>query len=53
MGLTQQDVAQLAGVKNWKVSDAETGRRQGPRTIKKIADALEIDMKSLLKGYES
>lgn len=49
-GLTQEELAHLAGVDRTYVSQAETGRRNTTLlTIQKLAAALDVDVASLVE----
>lgn len=48
-GLTQQQLADQAGLKKGYISQLETGRRTGTtRTLKKIADVLGADLEDVI-----
>ena len=48
-GLTQRELAALAGTGAGTVADLESGRRGAyPRTIRRIADALNTDVEHLI-----
>ncbi len=50
-GLTQERLAEIAGISNNFVSYIETGKKVASlKTIKKIADALETPLTELFKG---
>ena len=48
-GLTQRELAKLAGVGPGTVNELETGRRGGcyPRSIRRLANALDTDIEML------
>ena len=49
-GLTQRELAALAGTGAGTISDLENGRRGGyPKTIRRIADSLEISVVDLVE----
>ena len=49
-GLTQRELAALAGTGAGTVADLESGRRGAyPRTIRRIADALNTDVEHLIE----
>ena len=49
-GLTQRELAALAGTGAGTVSDLESGRRGAyPRTIRRIADALGTEVEHLIE----
>ena len=48
-GWTQQQVANLLGVNVATISRIETGKRKTGSTIKRLADALEVDMEEVLE----
>src|SRR5829696_3287470 len=49
-GLTQRELAALAGTGASTVADIESGRRGGyPKTVRRIADALGTDVKHLIE----
>jgi DNA-binding XRE family transcriptional regulator len=49
-GMTQRELAVLAGVGHGTVSALETGRRNAyPRTIRRIANGLEISVEDLVE----
>ena len=48
MGLTQRELAALAGTGSGTISDLETVRRGAyPRTTRKLASALKVEVKRL------
>jgi transcriptional regulator with XRE-family HTH domain len=48
--LTQQDLSRMTGVTQDSISQLETGKREAqPRTIKKLAEALGVEPKELMK----
>lgn len=48
-GLSLRDLAEKSGVKHGTISELETGRRGAqPRTLRKLADALEVSTKELV-----
>ena len=50
-GLTQERLAELTGISNNFISYIESGRKTASlKTIKKIADALEIPLAGLFEG---
>ena len=49
-GLTQRELAALAGTGAGAISDLEIGRRGSyPRTTRRLADALKTDIAALIK----
>ena len=49
-GITQRELAALAGIGHGTVSELETGRRSAyPRTIRRIANGLEISVEDLVE----
>ena len=50
-GMSQRELAVLAGVGSGTISALEVERRGGyPRTIKRLADALETEVAQLIEG---
>jgi transcriptional regulator with XRE-family HTH domain len=48
--LTQQDLWRMTGVAQDSISELETGKRDAqPSTIKKLAEALSVEPKELMK----
>jgi transcriptional regulator with XRE-family HTH domain len=48
--LTQQELSRITGVSQDGISQLETGKRGAqPRTIKKLAEALGVEPKALIK----
>ena len=49
-GLTQRELGELAGVGKGTIWELEVGRRGAyPRTIRRLAEALEIEISNLVK----
>jgi transcriptional regulator with XRE-family HTH domain len=49
--LSLRDLSRLAGVAHDSISKLETGKRDAqPRTIRKLADALGVEPRELMKG---
>jgi transcriptional regulator with XRE-family HTH domain len=49
-GLTQRELGELAGVSKGTIWELETGRRGAyPRTIRRLAKALETEISTLVK----
>jgi transcriptional regulator with XRE-family HTH domain len=46
--ITQQDLAELSGVHNVTISELECGRKASARTVRKLAAALDVDVKDLI-----
>jgi transcriptional regulator with XRE-family HTH domain len=53
LGLTQQQLALLAGVKQQTVQRIESGGSRHPRHLLEISDALECSPKWLLHGISN
>ncbi len=51
-GLTQEQLAQAAGVSQGAIQKVENGKSHRPRKIKKIADVLGVSPSWLLLGEE-
>lgn len=50
-GLSQEALAKKSGVHRDSIQKLETGQRPArPATIKKLADALDVDSRKLLSG---
>ena len=46
--LSQRDLSRMTGVAHDSISQLETGKREAqPKTIRKLAEALEVEPKSL------
>jgi transcriptional regulator with XRE-family HTH domain len=53
-GLTQQDLAELAGVSQYTITEIETGRREArPSTLRKLAKALDVEVADLFRESEA
>ena len=51
MALSQRDLSGITGIAHDSISQLETGRREAqPRTIRKLADALGVEPRELMKG---
>ena len=51
--LTQVELSKMSGVAQDSISSLETGKREThPRTIKKLAEALGVEPRKLLKEQE-
>lgn len=51
--LTQHDLSGMTGIAQDSISALETGKREAqPRTIKKLAAALGVEFKELMKEQE-
>jgi HTH-type transcriptional regulator, competence development regulator len=49
--LSQRDLSKITGVAHDSISQLETGRRDAqPRTIRKLAGALGVEPRELMKG---
>jgi transcriptional regulator with XRE-family HTH domain len=49
--LSQRDLLELTGISQHTTSNLETGARKAqPRTVRKLAEALGVEPKELLKG---
>jgi transcriptional regulator with XRE-family HTH domain len=52
--LTQVELSKMTGVAQDSISSLETGKREAhPGTIKKLAEALDVEPRKLLKEQES
>jgi transcriptional regulator with XRE-family HTH domain len=48
--LSQRDLSRLTGIAHDSISQLETGKRDAqPRTIRKLAEALSVEPKELMK----
>jgi len=51
--LSQRDLSGMTGIAHDSISQLETGKRDAqPRTIRKLAEALGVEPKELMKGEE-
>jgi transcriptional regulator with XRE-family HTH domain len=49
--LSQRDLSGITGIAHDSISQLETGKREAqPRTIRKLAEALGIEPRELMKG---
>ena len=49
--LSQRDLTRMTGIAHDTISRLETGKQQAqPRTIRKLADALGVEPRELMKG---
>ena len=49
--LSQRDLSGITGIAHDSISQLETGKREAqPRTIRKLADALGVEPRELMKG---
>jgi transcriptional regulator with XRE-family HTH domain len=49
--LSQRDLSVITGIAHDSISQLETGKREAqPRTIRKLADALGVEPRELMKG---
>ena len=49
--LSQRDLSEITGIAHDSISQLETGKREAqPRTIRKLADALGVEPRELMKG---
>ena len=49
--LSQRDLSGITGIAHDSISQLETGRRDAhPRTVRKLAEALGVEPKELMKG---
>ena len=49
--LSQRDLSQITGIAHDSISQLETGKREAqPRTIRKLAEALGVEPRKLMKG---
>ena len=49
--LSQRDLSRMTGIAHDSISQLETGKRDAqPRTIRKLAEALGVEPKELMKG---
>jgi len=52
--LSQRDLSRMTGVAHDSISQLETGKREAqPKTIRKLAEALGVEPKELMKGEEN
>ena len=52
--LSQRDMTRMTGIAFDTISRLETGKQRAqPRTIRKLADALGVEPKELMKGEDS
>ena len=50
---SQRDLARESGVSQDTIARLETGRREAqPRTLRRLADALRVEPRELMKGEE-
>jgi DNA-binding XRE family transcriptional regulator len=50
VGVTQRELARIAGVGKNTITELEVGRRGAyPRTVRRLAEALEIEISNLVK----
>jgi transcriptional regulator with XRE-family HTH domain len=51
--LSQRELSRMTGIAFDTISRLETGKQQAqPRTIRKLADALDVEPRELMKGEE-
>jgi predicted transcriptional regulator len=51
MALSQRDLSGITGIAHDSISQLETGKREAqPRTIRKLAEALGVEPRDLMKG---
>jgi transcriptional regulator with XRE-family HTH domain len=51
--LSQRDLSGITGIAHDSISQLETGKREAqPRTIRKLADALGVEPRELMKGED-
>ena len=51
--LSQRDLSGITGIAHDSISQLETSKREAqPRTIRKLAEALGVEPKELMKGEE-
>lgn len=51
--LSQRDLSRMTGVAHDSISQLETGKREAqPKTIRKLAEALEVEPKELMESIE-
>ena len=51
--LSQRDLSEITGIAHDSISHLETGKREAqPRTIRKLADALGVEPRELMKGED-
>jgi transcriptional regulator with XRE-family HTH domain len=49
--LSQRDLSRITGIAHDSISQLETGKREAqPRTIRKLAEALGVEPRELMKG---
>jgi transcriptional regulator with XRE-family HTH domain len=49
--LSQRDLSEITGIAHDSISQLETGKREAqPRTIRKLAEALRVEPRELMKG---
>ena len=54
LGLTQQELANKAGVSQYTITEIETGRREArPSTLRKLADALDVEVADFFRESEA
>jgi transcriptional regulator with XRE-family HTH domain len=54
LGLTQQELADKAGVSQYTITEIETGRREArPSTLRKLADALDVEVADFFRESEA
>jgi repressor LexA len=52
--LSQRDLSRITGVAHDSISQLETGKRDAqPRTIRKLAEALGVEPRELMKGEDN
>jgi transcriptional regulator with XRE-family HTH domain len=50
---SQRDLARVTGIAHDTISQLETGKREAqPRTIRRLAEALNVDPSELMRGEE-
>ena len=50
---TQEELSRISGVSRDTISALETGKREAqPRTIRRLADALNVETQELMKGED-
>ena len=51
--LSQRDLSGITGIAHDSISQLETGKREAqPRTIRKLAEALGVEPRDLMKGED-
>jgi transcriptional regulator with XRE-family HTH domain len=50
---TQEELSRISGVSRDTISALEAGKREAqPRTIRRLADALDVETQELMKGED-